>query len=152
MSTCSGATKRQPLPHQQVRKHVKRQQDVKENLQKPDNPSWKKKERLFDRQRKSLDDALSHVDRLQKEATKKDRELVEWQLKEKETKAELMRLEDKLKRSRISSKLEPRKLLLEIPALRETLRSLKAASSHRTAGFCAWFSPCFLHLHSICTY
>ncbi|XP_024357651.2 uncharacterized protein [Physcomitrium patens] len=110
----------------EVRKHVKRQQDVKENLQKPDNPSWKKKERLFDRQRKSLDDALSHVDRLQKEATKKDRELVEWQLKEKETKAELMRLEDKLKRSRISSKLEPRKLLLEIPALRETLRSLKA--------------------------
>lgn len=59
---------------------------------------------------------------------KREHEVVEWQLKEKETKAHLQDLEDKLKRARFlqtSQRMEPRKLLTLLPALREWLRSLK---------------------------
>ncbi|KAG0571884.1 hypothetical protein KC19_VG051400 [Ceratodon purpureus] len=88
----------------------------------------KKKERQFERQKRSLEDALLRVNRLQREVVKKDQEVVEWQLKEKETKAQLQEIDEKLKRERhaqMSQPLEPKKLLNLLPALREWLRSLK---------------------------
>ena len=63
-----------------------------------------------------------------REVLKKDQEVVEWQLKEKETKAQLQEVDEKLKRERhaqMSQPLEPKKLLTLLPALREWLRSLK---------------------------
>lgn len=66
---------------------------------------------------------------LTREVVKKDRELEEWQLKEKETRTQVHELEDKVKKTRVvqaSSQFEPRKLFLALPALRESLRSLKA--------------------------
>ncbi|KAG0599964.1 hypothetical protein M758_12G191300 [Ceratodon purpureus] len=147
MQACNGVKRLESkVAQQQVKKHVMRPEEMKENVKSPDNQPWKKKERsspelkksengvrafsrLFDRQRRSLDDALHRVDRLQREVVRKDRELVEWQLKEKETKAQLHGLEDKLKNSRVLQASpkppEPRKLLIELPALRESLRSLK---------------------------
>lgn len=59
---------------------------------------------------------------------KKDQEVVDWQLKEKETKAQLQEVDEKLKRERhaqMLQPLEPKKLLTLLPALREWLRSLK---------------------------
>lgn len=63
-----------------------------------------------------------------REVVKKEQELVEWQLKEKETKAQLQDVEENLKRAHFvqaSQQLEPKKLLTLLPALREWLRSLK---------------------------
>jgi hypothetical protein len=60
--------------------------------------------------------------------TKKDQEVVEWQLKEKETQAQLQEVGEKLRRARqtqMAQPLEPKKLLTLLPALREWLRSLK---------------------------
>lgn len=77
---------------------------------------------------------------LSREVAKKDQEVVEWQLKEKETKAQLHGLEDKMKKTTLvlhpsprfqppSPRLKPRRLLMELPALRESLRySLKAVN------------------------
>lgn len=53
---------------------------------------------------------------------------MEWQLKEKETKAQLQEVDERLKRERhaqMSQPLEPKKLLSLLPALRDWLRSLK---------------------------
>lgn len=57
----------------------------------------------------------------------KEREVMEWQLKEKETKAQLEVLEQKLERAQYlqASQMEPRRLLTLLPALREWVRSLK---------------------------
>src|SRR4051794_20044805 len=73
-----------------------------------------------------------------REVAKKDQEVVDWQLKDKETKAQLHGLEDKMKKTLVlhpsprlqaSPRLKPRKLLMELPALRESLRhSLKAVT------------------------
>lgn len=73
---------------------------------------------------------------LSREVAKKDQEVVEWQLKEKETRAQLRGLEDKIKkplvlhpspRLQASPRLKTRELLMELPALQESLRySLKA--------------------------
>jgi hypothetical protein len=69
---------------------------------------------------------------------KKDQEVVEWQLKEKETKAQLQEVDEKLKRERhaqMSQPIEPKKLLTLLPALREWLRSLKKVVPHQHAFF-----------------
>ena len=58
---------------------------------------------------------------------KKDRELLEWQLKEKEIKAKLQGLEDRVKKFRgfqASPKLSEPSTLMELPALRGSLLSL----------------------------
>lgn len=79
---------------------------------------------------------------MSREVAKKDQEVVEWQLKEKETKAQLHGLEDKVKKSLVlhtsprlqgSPRLKPRKLLMELPAFRESVRySLEAVMFHPT--------------------
>lgn len=80
---------------------------------------------------------------------RKDRELVEWQLKEKATKAQLHGLEDKVKKCRVPQASpkppEPRKLLVESPALWESLRSLKAVGFTRDAGLHWSVKYAFLH-------
>lgn len=58
----------------------------------------------------------------------KEREVMEWQLRENETKAQLEVLEHKLERAKYiqeSQRMEPRRLLTLLPALREWVRSLK---------------------------
>lgn len=63
-----------------------------------------------------------------REVAKKDQEVVEWQLKEKETQAQLQEVGEKLRRARqtqVAQPLEPKKLLTLLPALREWLCSLK---------------------------
>lgn len=59
---------------------------------------------------------------------KKDQEVVEWQLKEKETKAQLQEVGNKLRKAyhaQALEQMEPKRLLTLLPALREWLRSLK---------------------------
>lgn len=83
-----------------------------------------------------------------REVAMKDQEVVDWQLKEKETKAQLQGLEDKMKKTlvlhpsprlQLSPRLKPRKLLMELPTLRESLRfSMKAVicgSQHAEVSF-----------------
>jgi hypothetical protein len=87
-----------------------------------------------------------------REVVRKDRELVEWQLKEKETKAQLHGLEEKVKRSQASPKPpEPRKLLMELPALRESLRSLKAVYASLDMSLVSAV-PCFVTLNDTQNY
>jgi len=68
---------------------------------------------------------------LSREVAKKDQEVVEWQLIAKESKAQLHGLEDKMKKTLVlhpsprlqaSPRLKPRKLVMELPAFRESLQ------------------------------
>lgn len=87
----------------------------------------RKRERQFDLQRRSLDDALSRVNYLQSELARKEQDIVDCRLREKEAKAQLYELQLGLQKAQ-AAQIEPRKLLTLLPALKDWIQSSKKAS------------------------
>ncbi|BBN13703.1 hypothetical protein MPTK1_6g05670 [Marchantia polymorpha subsp. ruderalis] len=95
-----------------------------------------KKERKFETQQRSLDDALLRVNRLTKEVVKKEHELMEAQLIEKQTMVQLQETQEALAKAEAkrvppnTSGMEPAKLVAALPSLREWIRTLKKDNSY----------------------
>ncbi|KAI5054974.1 hypothetical protein GOP47_0030119 [Adiantum capillus-veneris] len=105
------------------RKKMNRLQDQRDSLTK-ELVDFRKKQRKFELQRRNMDDLMRRVNNLQRKLVKKDEEMVECQLKEKEAKARLHELQVALQRSKAKN-YEPEQLVKLIPSLRTWLRSLK---------------------------
>ncbi|KAH7421097.1 hypothetical protein KP509_13G040300 [Ceratopteris richardii] len=84
----------------------------------------KKRERQFDLQKRNLEDALGRVNTLQRELAKREQEIVDCQLREKEVRAQLYDVQLALHKAQ-AAQIEPRKLLALLPALREWLQTIK---------------------------
>ncbi|MCO5585737.1 hypothetical protein L7F22_039673 [Adiantum nelumboides] len=87
----------------------------------------RKRERQFDLQRRSLDDALSRVNYLQSELARKEQDIVDCRLREKEAKAHLYELQLGLQKAQ-AAQIEPRKLMTLLPALKDWIQSSKKVS------------------------
>lgn len=85
---------------------------------------FRKKQRKFELQRINLEDSQRRVNNLQRKLTKKEEEMVECQLKEKEARARLHEMQVALQRSKAKN-VEPEKLVKLIPSICSWLRSLK---------------------------
>ncbi|KAI5058329.1 hypothetical protein GOP47_0026499 [Adiantum capillus-veneris] len=87
----------------------------------------RKRERQFDLQRRSLDDALSRVNYLQSELARKEQDIVDCRLREKEAKAHLYELQLGLQKAQ-AAQIEPRKLMTLLPALKDWIQTSKKVS------------------------
>lgn len=92
---------------------------------------FRKKQRKFELQRINLEDSQRRVNNLQRKLTKKEEEMVECQLKEKEARARLHEMQVALQRSKAKN-VEPEKLVKLIPSICSWLRSLKKSVPVKT--------------------
>ncbi|KAI5074765.1 hypothetical protein GOP47_0010726, partial [Adiantum capillus-veneris] len=121
--SCSQAIKTDGQRVEHMRKQLSKLQREKLALARELN-HLKKRERRFDLQRRSLEDALGRVNILQRELAKREQEILDCQLQEKEIRAQLYEVQLALHKAQ-SAQIEPRKLLSLLPALREWLQAIK---------------------------
>ncbi|EFJ12563.1 hypothetical protein SELMODRAFT_425235 [Selaginella moellendorffii] len=104
------------------RKQVSRLQREKKDLTK-EVFEYRRRERMFEQQRKVLEDAQYRVNCLKRELMKKEGQLVNVQLREKALSVRVSQLEDALRSS--SNKSEFVRLWHALPELQEWLQSLR---------------------------
>ncbi|XP_024545355.1 uncharacterized protein LOC112351530 [Selaginella moellendorffii] len=106
-----------------LKKQMQKLKQDKENLSR-ELFSMKKKQRQSEKQKKSLDDALNKVSCLRRDLARRDEEILDSHLREKEQRAQLHELHHALQNAR-AAQAEPGKLLALLPVLRNWLKSVK---------------------------
>ncbi|KAH7282072.1 hypothetical protein KP509_35G010900 [Ceratopteris richardii] len=114
------------------RKKMSKLQNQKDALAK-ELMDFRKKQRKFELQRRNMDEMLRRVNNLQRILSKKEEEMMECQLKEKEAKVRLHEFQIVFQKSRAKTH-GPEHMMKLIPSLQTWLRSLKRDMQKLTSG------------------